>query len=136
MMWRVLRVRCLCMIAAVGVLWAQVASPTLLAENIAATSPCASGAILPESATAGWQMESPAALRFSPPNPYIPANPITAPITTAPIASGIRRVAVGRGGVCSGISFVILYQIRLCRAWVAPSAGVTIGGQSRTRHGL
>src|SRR6266540_958683 len=32
------------------------------------------------------------------------------------MASGIRRVAAGRGGEISGISFVILYQIRLCRA--------------------
>src|SRR5260370_15116070 len=35
---------------------------------------------------------------------------------TAPIASGIRRVAVDGGGDVSGISFVILYQIRLCSA--------------------
>src|SRR5437870_1360042 len=32
------------------------------------------------------------------------------------MASGIRRVVAGRGGEISGISFVILYQIRLCRA--------------------
>ena len=36
--------------------------------------------------------------------------------TTAPMAIGIRRVAAGREGGISGISFVILYQIRLCRA--------------------
>jgi len=41
---------------------------------------------------------------------------IAAPMTTAPIASGILRVAVGRGGDNSGISFVILCQIRLCSA--------------------
>ena len=63
----------------------------------AATSPCASGAILLDSATAGRQAGSPAALRFRPPIPYTPANPITAPISTAPIATGIRRVAAGRG---------------------------------------
>ena len=33
----------------------------------------------------------------SPPIPYTPANPISAPITTAPIATGIRRIAAGRG---------------------------------------
>jgi hypothetical protein len=36
--------------------------------------------------------------------------------TTAPMAIGIRRVATGREGGISGISFVILYQLRLCRA--------------------
>jgi hypothetical protein len=58
-----------------------------------------------------------AALRFKPPIPYTPANPIAVPISTAPKTKGSRRLAGGRGGGISGISFVILYQIRLCRAF-------------------
>ncbi len=82
----------------------------------AATSPCASGASLAARSTAPRQAGSPAALRFSPPIPYTAANPINPPISTAPIAKGIRRAAIGVGEGSSGISFVILYQIRLCRA--------------------
>src|SRR2546421_5634326 len=42
---------------------------------------------------------------------------------TAPIASGIRRVAPVRGEGVSGISFVIRCQIRLCRAYITFDAG-------------
>ena len=48
---------------------------------------------------------------------------IASAIMTAPIASGIRRVAVAVGVGCPGISFVILYQIRLCRAYIADGSG-------------
>src|SRR3569832_2568882 len=51
----------------------------------AATSPWASGEILRSRLTAPAQTESPDALRLSPPNPYIPAHPLAAPMTTAPI---------------------------------------------------
>ena len=84
----------------------------------AATSPCARGVRRRATSTAPRQAGSPAALRFSPPIPYTPANPITAPISTAPMVMGIRRTAAGGSEGRSGISFVILYQIRLCRAWM------------------
>src|SRR5215470_15725265 len=51
---------------------------------------------------------------------------MTPPITTAAIAMGIRRRAGERAGVVSGISFVILQQIRLCR-------GLYYGRSSRQR---
>src|SRR5579864_7103991 len=76
----------------------------------AATSPCASGAILLESLTAAAHAESSPALRLSPPNPYTPAYPSAAPISTALITYGMRRHGVGAGEGFSGISFVILVQ--------------------------
>ena len=103
----------------------------------AASSPCASGAILRATSTAGRQAGSPAASRASPPTPYMTANPTPTPISTAPIASGIRRVTAGWGEGGSGISFVILYQLRLCRAAGLAGrhkmlrAGVTLNGNER-----
>ena len=84
----------------------------------AATSPCASGAILRASSTAPLQVESPLPPRFKLPVAYTPANTASTPTTTTPAASGSRLFAAGRGGGVSGISFVILYQIRLCSAHV------------------
>jgi hypothetical protein len=95
----------------------------------AATSPYASGAILRASSTAPWQAGSPVALRFNPPIPYTPANPTKPPITTVAIARGIRRVLAAAGVGNSGISFVILYQLRLCRAYATPGLGVKPSAQ-------
>jgi len=110
---------------AVGVLEGEVRQPQRHGRHRqAATSPCASGASLRARSTAGRQAESPATLRLSPPIPYTPANPITAPISTAPIARGIRRVAAGRGEglvghiVCHPVSDTAmqsLYHGRLSR---------------------
>jgi hypothetical protein len=47
---------------------------------------------------------------------------------TAPMAMGTRRVAAGRGADVSGISFVILYQIRLCSAVVTAGTGLRFAG--------
>src|SRR5258708_36933200 len=100
-----------------------------------ATWQCARGESFLARSPAGGQAGSPVAVRVSPPIPYTPANPITAPITTAPIAKGIRRMAAGWGEGSSGISFVILYQLRLCRAvgfgrQRRPLANVTRRGKS------
>ena len=50
------------------------------------------------------------------------------------MAIGIRRVVAGRDGGISGISFVILYQIRLCRAQDYGGVTAETGAAFRARY--